>query len=61
MKMSDYSPPKVTDLISRDIWMIGGNKKGFPATLRSMSCDSYVVSMPGYHSLPMKLHDVYTE
>jgi hypothetical protein len=61
MKISDYSPPKVTDSIGHDVWMIGGNQKGFRATLRSMSHDSCVVSMPGYHSLTMKLRDVCTE
>jgi hypothetical protein len=61
MKISDYSPPKVTDSIGRDVWMIGGNKKGFRATLWPMSHDSCVDSMLGYHSLTMKLREVCTE
>ncbi|KAF9233647.1 hypothetical protein BU15DRAFT_66401 [Melanogaster broomeanus] len=60
-KVSEFSLPIVPSSVGRDIWIIGGEKKGFRATLRSLNRQSSVVSLPGYYSLEVKNKDLCTD
>jgi hypothetical protein len=61
MKVAEFSLPQLTHSIGREVWIIGGPKKGYRATLRSIGHDSSKVSLFGYHTLDVKNVHLCTE
>jgi hypothetical protein len=61
MKVAEFSPAQVTRSIGLDIWIVGGDKKGFRATLRGVNRKSCLVSIHGYPNLEVRKHQLCTE
>ncbi|KIJ06250.1 hypothetical protein PAXINDRAFT_20549 [Paxillus involutus ATCC 200175] len=61
VKVAEFSPAQVTRSIGLDIWIVGGDKKGFHATLRGVNCKSCLVSIHGYPNLEVRKHQLCTD
>ena len=59
-KLSEYSQHEVTKYIGRDVWVIGGDKKGRHATLQSIGRGKSWIALEGHQLFKVKNTQVAT-
>jgi hypothetical protein len=60
MKLSNVNPDSFRDIIGKEVFIIGGARKGYRATLYQLAHDTCSVSVHGQARTTVKREDVAT-